>query len=306
MKVLVTGGTGFVGQEIVRQLHQAGHTIRILVRHPQSPSALEIASTFGCEIQPGSVLDAKSLPASMAGVDAVIHLVGIIAEFGEQTFENVHTRGTQNVIAAMRAAGIKRLVHMSALGTKPNARARYHQTKWVAEQAIGESGIDWTIFRPSIIYGPRDQFVNLFVRIAERSPVVPVMGNGRTLFQPVALEIVAGCFVKALSEPRAIRETFDLCGPERFTLPEILQAIFKITKRKKMIIRIPLELARPVAALLEFFYPRFRKQPPPLSRDQLLMLQQNNVGDAKWPLEIFNMQQESFEEGVAKYLAPAK
>lgn len=167
MKVFVTGGTGFVGQEIVRQLYAAGHQARLLVRNRISPVVTEIAAQYPVEILEGNVLNATSLPRAMHGSDAVIHLVGIISEIGEQTFESVHTRATENVIRACVIAGVKRLVHMSALGTRDDAVARYHRTKWAAEQAVSESVLHWTIFRPSLIYGPEDQFVNVFARMAK-------------------------------------------------------------------------------------------------------------------------------------------
>ena len=143
MKVLVTGATGFVGGEIVRELHQAGHSICFLARNPGDRCAQELISHYAAEIKTGNVLEAESLTGAVSGVDAVIHLVGIISEAGESTFENVHTRGTQNMIAAAQKAGVKRFIHMSALGTRPNAVSRYHKSKWAAEEAVRQSGLDY-------------------------------------------------------------------------------------------------------------------------------------------------------------------
>ena len=302
MIVLVTGGTGFVGQELARELHGAGHNLRLLVRQRNSPAAQETAARFAAELRDGNVLDAASLPGALQGADAVIHLVGIISEAGEQTFENVHARATENMIASARRAGVKRFLHMSALGTRPNAASRYHQTKWAAEQAISQSGLDWTIFRPSVIYGPHDAFVNLFARLARFSPVLPVLGDGRALLQPVAVEDVARCFARALIEPGSIRETFDVCGPDKLTLPEILRAILAATGRKRWIARVPTPQARALAAFLEFFFPLLLRKAPPLNRDQLVMLQENNVGEPGWAVELFGLRQNSFAEGIARYL----
>ena len=302
MIVLVTGGTGFVGREIVHELHAAGHDLRLLVRHRMSPAAQEIASRYAAEVREGNVRDAASLPGALDGADAVIHRVGIISEVGGQTFENVHTRGTENMIASARRAGVKRFLHMSALGTRPNAVSRYHQTKWAAEQSVSQSELDWTIFRPSLIYGPQDHFVNWFARLAESSPVLPVMGEGRALFQPVAVQDVARCFARALSEPASVRETFDVCGPDKLTLPEMLRAILAATGRKRLIARVPIQQARAVAAFLEFFFPRVLRKAPPLNRDQLVMLQENNVGEPGWAVEMFGLRQNSFTEGIARYL----
>jgi uncharacterized protein YbjT (DUF2867 family) len=228
MKVFVTGATGFVGGEVVRELHQAGHSIRFLARNPGDRRAQEFISHYAAEVKQGNVLEAESLAGAISGVDAVIHLVGIISEVGESTFENVHTRGTQNIIAEAQKAGVKRFIHMSALGTRPNAVSRYHKSKWAAEEAVRQSGLDYTIFRPSLIYGPRDQFVNMFAKMIRLSPILPVLGNDRAKFQPVSVEIVATACVKSLREPKSMGQTFDLCGPEMFALPEILDNILLV------------------------------------------------------------------------------
>src|SRR5258706_6354744 len=191
MNVFITGGTGFVGREIVRRLYAHGDSVRLLVRNPLSPTVRQLVPHYAHELKTGDVQDAETLRAAIEGCDAVIHLVGIIREVGTQTFENVHARGTQNVIAAAQRAGVKRFVYMSALGTRANAVSRYHQTKWAAEEIVRGSGLDWTIFRPSIIYGPGDNFVNLFANLSRFSPVVPLVGGGRSKFQPVSVENVA-------------------------------------------------------------------------------------------------------------------
>lgn len=302
MKVLVTGGTGFVGSEVVRRLRDAGHAARLLVRDPVSPRVRELVPHFTTELLTGDVLDAPSLGQALAGCDAVIHLVGIIGEVGRSTFENIHTRGTENVVGAAKLAGVRRLVHMSALGTRPGARSRYHQSKWAAEEVVRQSGLDWTIFRPSLIYGPGDQFVNLFARMARFSPVLPVMGSGRTKFQPITVGDVAACFVKALTEPRAIGQTYELCGLETFTLLELLREILVVTGSHRWIVRLPLGVARLQAALLEFVFPRLLGQAPPLNRDQLIMLEEDNVGDPRPAMELFGFRPVPFAEGIAKYL----
>src|SRR6266404_2658695 len=209
MKVFVTGATGFVGQEILRGLCEAGHSIRFLAHNPGGNVAREFASRYGAEARPGNVLDVGSLDGALGGSDAVIHLVGIISEVGENIFENVHTLGSQNVLAAARRAGVRRFVHMSALGTRPDAVSRYHKSKWAAEEAVRNAGVDYTIFRPSLIYGSKDHFVNLFAKIIRWSPIIPVLGNPKAKFQPVPVEAVAASFVKSLRAPRSIGATFD-------------------------------------------------------------------------------------------------
>jgi NADH dehydrogenase len=302
VNVFVTGATGFVGREILRQLHGAGHAVRILARDAKARRVREVADRLQAEVCEGNVLDAVSLSGGLSGVGAVIHLVGAISEVGQNTFENIHVRGTGNIVAAAQKAGVRRFVHMSALGTRPNAASRYHQSKWTAEEIVRRSGLDWTIFRPSIIYGPDDAFVNLFARIARLSPVLPVMGTGQSKFQPVRVEDVAACFIGALTEPRSVGKTFDVCGAETFTLTEILDLVLAVTGRKRLKLRVPLRLARGQAALLEFVFPRLLRKAPPLNRDQLVMLQEENIGDANPAMELFGIKSSSFREGIACYL----
>jgi NADH dehydrogenase len=302
MKVLVTGATGFVGREIVRQLHAAGHCVRILVRDPQGRSAREMISAFAAESHAGNVLKPASLAGAANGCDAIIHLVGIISEIGRQTFENVHLHATENLLAEAQRAGVRRWIQMSALGTRPNARSRYHQTKWAAEEAVRASGLDWTIFRPSLIYGPGDGFVNLFARMSRRSPVLPVMGSGRNLFQPVSVTEVARCFVGALNEPASVGKVFDVCGPERLSYDAVLETVLHATHRRRLKLHVPMPLARLAAAGLEIFFPLLLRQAPPLNRDQLLMLEEDNVGEREPAAAGFGLTAKPFAEGIAAYL----
>jgi NADH dehydrogenase len=303
MKVFVTGATGFVGREIVRQLREAGHSIRVLARHRHSPQVQETISRWGAEVHPGNVLETASLEGALSGMEAVVHLVGIIAEVGESTFERVHADGTRNILAAAQQAGVRRFIHMSALGTRPNAAARYHQSKWAAEELVRRSGLEFTIFRPSLIYGPGDRFINLFARIARRSPVVPLLGSPRATFQPVAVEAVAAAFVRSLGEPKSVGQTYDLCGPEALTLAEIVDQILAVRHWKRLKLHVPVGLARCQAACLEFVFRRLLGKAPPLSRDQLVMLQEDNVGDPRPADELLGLKHVPLRPGIVKYLA---
>jgi uncharacterized protein YbjT (DUF2867 family) len=302
MKVFVTGGSGFVGETVLQQLHAAGHSIRMLARAPVSSHAKNVAARFNGEIHPGDVVDAASLRGALRDIEAVIHLVGIISEVGDRTFENVHVHGTQNMVNAAQSAGTRRLVQMSALGTRPNAVSRYHQSKWAAEEIVRSSKLDFTIFRPSIIYGPKDHFVNLFAKLSKFSPVLPVMGNGQSKLQPVPVEEVATAFIRALNEPRAVGQTYDLCGPEELSFNEVLNAILRVTGRRRWKLHIPLSLAKMQAAFLEFVFAKLLRKPPPFSRDQLLMLQEDNVGNPEPAANLFGLAPIKFETGIARYL----
>lgn len=302
MKVLVTGATGFVGREILLRLNEAGHTVCLLSRRTQSAAVTSLAARYGAEIREGNVCDASSLGDAAIGADAVIHLVGIISEIGGSTFENVHTLGTQNILGAAGKAGVRRFIHMSALGTRSGAIARYHKSKWAAEESVRTSGLDWTIFRPSIIYGPGDGFVNLFAQMARYSPVLPLIGGGRSKMQPVAVGGVAKAFVQSLGEPKSIGRTFDLCGGEVLTLEQIIDSILAVTGRRRWKLPLPVAMARIQAAIMEFVYPVILRKAPPLNRDQLLMLNEDNTGNAAPANELFGLAPSPFREGIAEYL----
>jgi NADH dehydrogenase len=299
VKVLVTGGTGFVGREILARLDGSGHAVRLLVRQPESVTTSGLARRHRAEVCQGDILEPASLGAAMEGVDAVIHLVGIISEFRANTFERVHIQGTANVVGAARKAGVRRFIHMSALGTRPDAVARYHQSKWIAEEIVRAGGMNWTIFRPSIIYGPGDGFVNLFARMARVSPIMPLIGGGRAKMQPIPVGEVATAFVKALTEPRAVGQMFDLGGGEVLTLEEIVDAVMAATGRRRFKVRVPLFVARCQAAVLEAVFPALLHRPAPLNRDQLLMLREDNTGHAAPANELFGLRTVPFREGIA-------
>jgi len=301
MKTLVTGATGFVGREVLRQLQTAGHEARVLARDSKAAADRLPQPSCVTEFHQGDVSDLQSLTGAAKGCDAVIHLVGIISEAGSSTYERLHTEATRNLITTTRSDGVTRFVHMSALGTRADAVARYHQTKWSAEEMVRRSGLDFTIFRPSLIYGPEDHFVNQFVQLSKWLPFLPVIGSGTALMQPVAVEQVARCFVRALIIPESIGQTYDVCGPDRLTFVQILDAILNAAGRKRFKLHIPLPLVRLQAALLEVILGSFLRKPPPLNRDQLLMLQEDNVGDVRPAKRLFDLKHECFAERIRSY-----
>lgn len=272
-RVFVTGATGFVGRSVIQALRSDGYVVRCLVRRG---SERDLRGLEAVERVEGDILVRRGLEEGMAGCQAVVHLVGIIRERPTvgTTFEMVHTQGTINVLEAAMAAGVRRLLHMSALGSRPGARARYHQTKWAAEETVRASGLAWTIFRPSIIYGRGDEFVTMLARMVERSPVVPVIGSGRQRLQPVPVEHVAEGFARALALPATEKHVYEVGGPDQLTMVELLDAIGSaLGHRRVRKAHVPLGFMRPVARILHRL-PGF-----PVTPDQLRMLEEDNVCD---------------------------
>ncbi len=293
--IIITGATGFVGEEIVKQVRAAGHPVRAIVRDPERASWL--TERYGAELFHGNVLYAPSIEGAMQGAKCVIHLVGIIREWKENTFERAHVQATKCVIDEAKKSGVKRFLHMSALGTRESARSRYHQTKWAAEDCVRKSGLAWTIFRPSFIYGPQDKSINVLAKLVRRLPFVPVLGGGNTRIQPISVENVARAFVGAIRNDESITKVYDLCGSEAFTWNELYDKLQLILGTRKPKIHLPLPVARVQAAFFEKILPN-----PPFTRDQLLMLQEDNIGDPKPAERDFILEQERFEDGVARYL----
>jgi uncharacterized protein YbjT (DUF2867 family) len=269
----MTGATGYVGRAVIPALRAAGYTVRCLVRRG---SERDLRGLEAIERVEGDVLARETLERGMAGCDTVVHLVGIIREQPAtlSTFERVHTQGTLNVLDAAAETGVRRYLHMSALGSRANARSRYHQSKWAAEEAVRSSPIPWTIFRPSIIYGRGDQFVNLLAGFVDRYPFVPVIGGGRQRLQPIPVEQVAEGFARAVTLASTAKQTYEVVGPDAVTMLQLLDLIGIARGRARVRkLHVPLGVMGPLARLLHRL-PGF-----PITPDQLLMLEEDNVGD---------------------------
>lgn len=296
MKVFVTGGSGFVGNEVVRQLVAQGYEVAALVRSG-SESKLDMGTSDQVRIHPGDVTEPDSLPPAMQGCDAVIHLVGIIREIPDKgvTFKRLHIEGSRHVIDAAVAQGIKRFLHMSANGVRPAAPTGYLQSKWQAEQFLRDTALDWTIFRPSLIFGRGGEFVAMLADLIRKLPIVPVIGDGQYRIQPVSVRQVAETYVKALTLPEATGEIYHLGGSESYSYDEMLDLTGKaLGKDKVKKIHQPVFMVKPFIKLLEGF------EKFPLTQDQLTMLLEGNECDIQNWSETFSIQPLSYAEGIAE------
>lgn len=270
MRVLVTGASGFVGGHVCRRLLAEGWQVTGLSRTGGDLPA-------GVAAARGDVATGEGLASAMAGVDAVVHLVGIIREQGAATFQRVHVDGTRNVLAAAREAGVRRYVHMSALGAELGSSSGYHRSKAQAEELVRASDLTWTIMRPSLILGVGDGFFSGTLRqLVVLPPVVPVVGDGSFPFRPIWIGDVATAFARALTLPAAERRTFELLGPREYTLRELQAQVRDLLRPNKPLVSVPLPLMRLGVVV-------FRLLPnPPITRDEFLMLKKGNTGDP-WP-----------------------
>lgn len=291
MRVLVTGATGFVGSAIAQELTRRGHAMRAVARHPERARRLR---ALGAEFIPGDVTEPATLASAFRGCDAVIHLVGIIQERGRATFQRVHVEGTANVLRAAQDAGVRKFVHMSALGAKPHGTA-YHRTKFAAEQLVKDSGIAHVILRPSIIVGRDSPVIRLWVRMIRWAPFVPVLGDGRYRLQVVALRDVACAFVQAAEREDLRAAIFELVGPDPLSYDEILDILAGALGRRIRKVHIPLGMIWPGVRLASAL-----RLPAPVTPDQLLMLLEENIAQAEGNAlrDVFGMAPLSFRDFV--------
>jgi NADH dehydrogenase len=248
----------------------------------------------------GDLSDVAALEKAFAGCDAVVHLVGIINEKEGLSFDAVHRQGTENVVAAMKKAGVRRLVHMSAMGSSPDSPSEYGRSKAAGEEAVRRSGLDATVFRPSIVFGPGDGFATLLARVVRMSPlVIPVIGPGTVRFMPVSVREVAAMFAAAVEKPETIGKSFEVGGPEILTMNAIYREIAAaLGKPKKPIVHLPLWYGRIAAAAMAVL------PDPPLTRDQLRSLSRDNVGDVSATTAVFGEPKTRFADGIREYIRP--
>ncbi len=295
--ILVTGGTGFVGPKVVHVLRAEDREVRALVRDPGSRPAKQLEA-WGCELARGDMTDAESLNRAVAGCDAVVHLVAIPTGSAE-TFERVMIRGTRDLLAAAKRAGVTRFVLMSALGTHERSRelTPYFRAKWDEERAVVESGIEHVVFRPSFIFGRDGGMLPFVVRQVRWSPVLPVVGGPRRM-QPIWIDDVAAFFVKALSLGQATNRTFEIAGPDVVTWDELYDRIMRALGKRRLTFHMPMRVARAGAAVIE-------KVPTglPISRDGLAQLEfEDNVADPAAAIETFGISPIPLDEQIRRAL----
>lgn len=288
LSVFLTGGTGFVGRHIARRTAERGHRLRALVREPESAGSL---TELGAELVEGDVTGDEVLDEAIAGCDVVIQLVGIIRERPpEQTFENVHTRGTQRVLEAAQRADVGKFILMSALGAKTDGTA-YQRTKYEAEEVVRRSGIPYVIFRPSVIVGPDGEFMRLLLRMVRRLRLIPVIGDGRYRLQPVDVADLADAFVQAAERENLKNESFDIGGPHKLTYNRILEIICEELGLRRRLVHVSPRIVRPLVDLASNW-----RLPTPISSDELVMMFEESIvpGDGNVLREVFGLEPTPF------------
>ncbi len=272
MQVAVVGGTGFLGRHVVKQLADAGYTLRVVARRaPEAVHLKPLGVPGQITLIPTDITQPKHLAAAIQGVDVVVNLVGILFERGRQQFSALHAQGAESLAKIAKQQGVKTFISISAIGVDKSVNAKYARTKATGEKAVRSAFPEATILRPSILFGPEDNFFNQFARLGAISPVLPLIGGGRTKFQPVYAGDVARAVLAVLQRPDAAGKTYELGGPEVMNFRDVLETIARITGNTPCLVPLPFDLAMAGALLTEWL------PTPPLTRDQVRMLQSDNV-----------------------------
>ena len=302
MRILVTGSSGFVGSYLVDTLTAAGHDVIALSRQAasapatsssipaSSPASTPASASPHVTALAGDVTDASSLEVCAktlenTPIDAVIHLVGIIREKGKATFERVHVEGTRNVIELSKQLGVRRFLHMSALGSASDSESGYFSSKARAETLVRQAGLAATIFRPSLIFGLGDEFFgDTLKQLVTLPPVIPQIGDGTFPFRPVWVGDVCTAFVQALQRDVTISATYELVGPVEHSFRELLELTRRAANNHKPIIPVPLSLMRLAVPIMQVL------PNPPITRDQFIMLLAGNTGDPSVATDVFDLE----------------
>ncbi|EKV31986.1 NAD-dependent epimerase/dehydratase [Caenispirillum salinarum AK4] len=316
--VTVFGGSGFIGRHLVRRLARNGDRVRVAVRDTEKASFLKPMGDLGqISLVPASILDDDSVKRAVEGADAVVNLVGILAESGKATFERMHVEGPERIARLAKEAGVARMVQVSALGASKDSDSVYAQTKARGEEAVRKHFPDADILRPSVVFGPEDQFFNMFAKIARLSPVLPfftddapalkkdpsgrfqldLVGGGGPKFQPVYVGDVAEAIMRLLDADAPTGQTFELGGDEVVSMRDIMKIVAHETRRRRAIVPLPMWVADVEATFLQMLPKKI------LTRDQVRQLRKDNVVSGEFPgLKDLGIEPTTVEAIVPTYL----
>lgn len=270
--VTIVGGTGFLGRYVVRRLARAGYRLRVVSRRPEDGAYLRTAGTVGqIALMGGDLTKPESLLPAIDGAYAVVNLVGIMFESGSQNFTALHAHGAEKLAQMAASAHIPRFIHVSALGVDKFGNSRYARSKALGEKGVRAAFPHAVILRPSVVFGPEDNFINLFASMAALLPALPLIGGGKSRFQPVYVDDVAKAVEICLEHADVEEHTYELGGPRIYTFKEILQYILHVTGKRRALVTVPFGVASLIGALNEVL-PR-----PLLTRDQVTLLKQDNI-----------------------------
>lgn len=289
--MLVTGPTGFLGRRVVQKLLDHNYQVRCLVR---SPGRERILPQGSVDVYYGDIDNPEALISACRGVEQVIHLVAVIRQGKEATFDSVNRVGVQNVVAAAKEAGnVGQFIHVSAVGAVNNPEFPYLQSKWEGEQAVIDSGLPYTIIRPSIIFGRGDEFLNSLAALVRVFPMVPIISSGRNRLQPIWVDDVAQCIALSLSRHDLQGHILELGGPEQLSYNEIVRIVSRTMGRRRVHLHVPMWIMRFNVALMQALMSR-----PPINSEMLKMMRVRNVAEVGVVEQVFGFRAKAMEDGI--------
>jgi len=291
--IFIAGATGFVGGHLRDYLVQKGCEVKVLVR---SSAAGKQFLSKGIQTIPGDITKPETLKGILSPDDFIVHLVGIITEKGDTTFQKVHVEGTRNLVSEAKRAGVRHFFYQSALGADIKGITPYLRTKAEAEEIVKSSGIPYTIFRPSLLIGPWDGFTKKMLDMIKISPVTPIPGDGKSRFQPLYIKDWLKCTLKVIEDPGGYSGTYELGGPQQLSYSEIVQIMTESSGRTRMKVNIPMGLMK-IAAAVASILPS-----PPVTTDQLLMLEQDNITDIDGIEKKFGFSPVPLKEALGEFI----
>lgn len=296
--IVISGASGYVGSHITRQLVELGKPVRAFVRNKIITEKEGRLRGLDIEWMEGDVTRPDSLAPILQGATAIIHTVAIAIERGGRNYETINYQGTVNMVDAAQAAGVRRFVNISQLGADSNLPYRFLASKGKAQEYVAASKLDWTAFRPSVIWGPEDEFANTFAKLVPFSPIIyPIIGDENAKFQPVWVEDVATAVIKSLEDEGTYGKEYELGGPEVLTLEEIERRTLQAIEARRTMVRFPMPLLRIIVSLMEAVLPN-----PPVTRSLLELLAVKNVPENN-AINIFVENPRPFtSEYIAQYM----
>jgi len=296
--ILVTGASGYVGSHIVKKLVEAGKPVRALVHNPGRAKLEGRLSGLDIEWVEGDVTRPETLKDALDGVTTVVHTVAIAIEKGGRKYETINFQGTVNIVEAAKEAGIRRFINMSQLGAAADLPYRFLASKGAAQDVVARSGLDWTALRPSVIWGPEDEFANTFARLVPITPIIfPIIGDENAKFQSIWVEDVATVVLKVLEDNTTIGVEYEIGGPEILTLEEIERRTLKAIGARRIMVRFPLPLLRVIVALIETLLPA-----PPVTRSLVELLAVPNTTENNAIYKFIQDPRPFTPENIATYM----
>ncbi len=300
--IFIAGATGFVGRHLLEALKKSGRQVRCLVRTPDKG---ERVRALGFEAVPGEISDAVAMRNALEGVETVVHLVGIIEEKKGATFQAIHVHGTETLVREAQGAEVGHFIYQSALGADAHSRFAYLRTKGEAEAIVADSGMPYTIFKPSLIIGPKDGFTERMKQLLSVGPVVPVPGDGKARFQPLYIDDWVRCFQQCLEPEFPRNRTFELGGPEQLSYNEILRELMAVLGMDKPIVHMPMGLTRlslPFMGVVQSLAAALGREVPAVTGELLSLLSVDNICALDSVERVFGFSPMRFSDALRKFL----